>query len=308
MAASKPKRGPTQMQALVTVLYKVASMAKNLQFKPHATFGIAKNLVMQASVDQHMAKALLAFAALIVFTGGRLRIKNGHASLFMPMWIYDVCAQTNFVTNWMTGAVTLFCNVLPLQSAPDWNTDTGLSPGAIATSPAALGPKELDALKQSILDDKSGFLKECHIIQLFDALKAARPEDLTGKAFRGRILMSGRCLDVVNLGVQLMRVVGLKWGKRYRTQYVGDPLCMTWLNRFHFPQPGWGNVGMHGVTYRGRPCATMAYDHQPWHDMFAVLDDGAVSGRMKLLGVWCHRHKSGGWFTLTELPDVDVTL
>jgi len=302
------KRPPSQMQVLVAVLYKIASMAKNLQFKPHATFGIAKNLAMQARGDQHMARALLAFATLFVCTGGRLRLKNGHAILFMPMWIYDVCAQTNFVTNWMIGAATFCLNVLPFQTAPDWNTDEGLSPETIAASPEALRPMELGALKQSILDDKNGFLKEHHIIQLFDSLKAARPDDLTGKAFRGRIIMSGRCLDVVNLGIQLMRIVGLKWGKRYRTQYVGDPLCVTWLNRFHFPQPGWGNVGMHAVNYRGRPCATMAYDHQPWHDMFAVLDDGVESGRMKFLGLWCHRQKSGGWFTLTELPDVDVTL
>merc|ERR1719262_1790026 len=65
---------------------------------------------------------------------------------------------------------------------------------------------------------------------------------------------------------------------------------------------------MHGIEYRGRMHATMAYDHQPWHDMFAVLDDGATSGRMKFLGLWCHRQKCGGWFTLTELKDVDVTL
>jgi len=307
---SVAKRSPAriQMQALVTVLYKIASMAKNLGSRPHATFGIAKKLLTQATVDQHMARALLAFVTLFACTGGRLRLKNGHAILFMPMWIYDVCAKMDFVTNWMVGAATFCFNALPFQTAPNWNTDKGLSPEAIATSPEALGPAELDALKQSILDDKSGFMKERHIIQLFDSLDAARPEDLIGKAFRGRILMSGRTLDVVNLGIQLMRIVGLKWGKRYRTQYVGDPLCVTWLNRFHFPQPTWGNVGMHGVVYRGRPCATMAYDHQPWHDMFAVLDDGVVSGRMKFLGLWCHRQKSGGWFTLTEMPDVDVTL
>lgn len=132
---------------------------------------------------------------------------------------------------------------------------------------------------------------------------------LRGKAFRGRILMCGRSLDLINLAlIQPARLAGFKWGKRYRTQYVGDPLCFTWLERFHFPSPQWGNVGMHSVEWRGRPCATMAYDHNPWHDMFAVLDDGAISGRMKFLGIWCHRQKSGGWFTLTELKDVDVTL
>jgi len=65
---------------------------------------------------------------------------------------------------------------------------------------------------------------------------------------------------------------------------------------------------MHGIEYRGRMHATMAYDHQPWHDMFVVLDDGAESGKLKFLGLWCHRQKSGGWFTLTESPDIDVTI
>jgi len=106
--------------------------------------------------------------------------------------------------------------------------------------------------------------------------------------------------------IQPVRLLGLKWGKRYLTPYVGDPLCCTFLDRLHIPQPLWGNVGMHSISYRGRSFATMAYDHQPWHDYFAVLDDGAESGQLQLLGLWCHREKCGGWFTLTQLPDVDV--
>jgi len=155
----------------------------------------------------------------------------------------------------------------------------------------------------------TGLLKERNLMQLFDSLPPAQPEMLRGKAFRGRILMCGRFLDLINLClIQPIRLAGIKWGKRYRTQYVGDPLCFTWLERLHFPSPTWGNVGMHSVDYRGRPHATMAYDHQPWMDMFAVLDDGATSGRLKFLGLWCHRQKCGGWFTLTELKGVDVTL
>lgn len=179
----------------------------------------------------------------------------------------------------------------------------------IADSPDKLDEKQLNALRCSIADDTSGWLKEKHIIQLFDSLKPADPVDLCGNAFRGRILRCGRFLDIVDLClIQPGRLLGFKWGKRYRTQYVGDPLVYTFLNRFHFPQPMWGNVGMHTVNYRGRAHATMAYDHNPWLDMFAVLDDGSSSGRKKFLGIWCHRQKSGGWFTLTEVKGIDVSM
>lgn len=262
-----------------------------------------------ASQNQAMAKAVLAAIALFVGLGGRLRLSNGHASVFMPLWIYDMCVKLNFVVNWAIGASTFCLNVLPLQSAPDWNTDPELSPKKLASSPGALDEASLEKMKVAVLEDTSGWMKESHLVQLFDSLEPATPEVLRSKAFRGRILRCGRSLDLVDLFIiQPIRVLGLKWGKRYRTHYVGDPLCFTWLDRLHIPLPAWGNVGMHGVTYRERSCATMAYDHQPWHDMFAVLDDGSLSGRVKVLGLWAHRQKSGGWFTLTELPEIDVTM
>lgn len=277
----------------------------------------------QMKTDPRFMQAFLGAIALFVSTGGRMRLKNGHASVFMPMWIYDLVVKMNFTVNWITGAATFFLNGVPFQKVPDWNTDTSLSPKAVASSPEALDPKALESMKLSIMDEsmsdrawipygevfQAGWTKERNLIQLFDSLPPAKPEMLRGKAFRGRILMCGRFLDIINLGIiQPIRLAGIKWGKRYRTQYVGDPLCFTFLERLHIPSPTWGNVGMHTLDYRGRPHATMAYDHQPWLDMFAVLDDGSTSGRMKFLGLWCHRQKCGGWFTLTELKDVDVTL
>jgi len=290
------KRSPLLIAVILKVLYKIGFVAT----APWQASSIWRSLSKKAQSDQRFAKVFLGFAALFIGTGGRLRLQNGHASIFMPLWIYDVCVKLNFVSNWAIGAATFCLNALPFQTAPDWNTAAALSPTAIAASPEALDTKALELMRQSILEDSSGWLKEANLIQLFDSLPAAQPEVMRGKAFRGRIIRSGRALDLVDLSIiQPLRLLGVKWGKRYRTQYVGDPLCFTWLERLHLPLPAWGNVGMHGVSYRGRPCATMAYDHQPWHDMFAVLDDGAVSGRMKFLGLWCHRQKSGGWFTLS---------
>lgn len=253
--------------------------------------------------------AVVAAGLLLFGTGGKLRIGNGHASVFLPLWFYDVSAKFNFVLNWMIGATTFCLNALPLQTCPDWNTDPSLSPEALTQSQEALDAKELERMKSSILTDSSGWMKEQHLFQLFDSLSPASPHMLRGKAFRGRVLRCGRFLDIADLAVvQPLRMFGVKWGKRYRSHYVGDPLVFSLFGRFHVPIPIWGNVGMHGIEYRGRMHATMAYDHQPWHDMFVVLDDGVESGRMKFLGLWCHRQKSGGWFTLTETSDIDVTI
>lgn len=60
------------------------------------------------------------------------------------------------------------------------------------------------------------------------------------------------------------------------------------------------------MDYRGKTQATMRYCHQPWNDFFRVLDDGAESGSVTLLGVWCTREKNGGWFTLTHDATVET--
>jgi hypothetical protein len=290
------KRSPSLVRAFAQVLKQFGWMATSPWSAP--------------KLSQRMAKAVLAVTiSLFVGLGGRLRLSNGHASVFMPLWVYDMCANLLFGINWAIGATTFCLNALPLQSSPDWNTKPDLSPDKIASSPEALDGAGLEKMKLAILQDKSPWMNERHLVQLFDSLEPAKPETLRGKAYRGRILRCGRFLDLADLFVvQPLRLLGLKWGKRYRAQYVGDPLCVTWLERLHIPLPAWGNVGMHGITYRGRNCATMAYDHQPWHDMFVVLDDGSASGRIKVLGLWTHRQKSGGWFTLTELPEIDVTI
>jgi len=290
-------------------LTSVIVMAVNEIGKATSTPSTLVNFSKTATQDGRAGKAILGFGVLFFGCGGRLRISNGHASLFAPLWMYDISVKTFWWVNWGIGAACYCLNVHPGQTSPDWNVDKNLSVESVRSSPDALDAKSLEDVRLSIVQDKNGQLKERNLIQLFDSLPAANPEDMRGTAFRGRVVRSGRFLDIpALLLIPVVRLFGVQWGKRYRTQYVGDPLCGTFLGRFHFPIPIWGNVGMHGVNYRGVERATMAYDHQPWHDMFALLDDGSISGRKKFLGNWCHRTKCGGWFTLEQLPDIDVSL
>jgi hypothetical protein len=52
------------------------------------------------------------------------------------------------------------------------------------------------------------------------------------------------------------------------------------------------------MVFRNQMMATMRYDAHPWNDYFAVLSDS--DGKLVLLGLWTHREKTGGWFTLTK--------
>lgn len=301
-----------ELQATAGPLLKqLVVMATSWLTKPLRVYSIPRSWIARALTDTFYAKVLAVLPVVWLAGGGRMRLRDGHLILFHPRWLYDATVHFNFLTNWMTGAATFCLNAVPLLQSPDWATDSGLSPKLLAQSPEALPVEKLTALKASVQEPANAFAlpnKEHHVMQLFDSLPAATPDQLLGKAWRGRVIRTGRFLDIADAFLCTpVRLLGLRWGKRYITPYVGDPLCFTFLNRLHIPQPLWGNVGMHSVSYRGRPCATMAYDHQPWHDYFAVLDDGAESGRLQLLGLWCHREKCGGWFTLTQMPDVRVS-
>ena len=72
------------------------------------------------------------------------------------------------------------------------------------------------------------------------------------------------------------------------------------------PFPAWGNVCMQDMRFRGVSNATMHYTHQPWSDYFRVLDDGKESGSRVYLGLWTAHETTGGWFTLTLMPDVET--
>ena len=97
--------------------------------------------------------------------------------------------------------------------------------------------------------------------------------------------------------IRPLSFLGIKWGKRYRTQHQGDPLLFRWMDKVYFPIPIWGNVGMTDIRWREDATATMNYDHQPWKDYFKIISN--EDGKVVLLGVWSHKHIAGGWFTLT---------
>lgn len=125
---------------------------------------------------------------------------------------------------------------------------------------------------------------------------------MIGHTYHGRILRTDRSvLDAAHwLLVTPLSKLGFGWGKRYFTRHVGDPLVVNWKRRYYFPLPAWGNVSMVNMDFRLQETATMRYDMQPWNDYFAVLAPNVF------LGLWTHREKCGGWFTLTLDPSLDL--
>lgn len=230
------------------------------------------------------------------------RSKNGQWILFLPLVVYNLCALFFCILNYLINNV---CYV-QFNGAPEWD-----SPNAQKIEPQA-SKDRLTSLRSQLLDVSlrhacENTYDEAELVQLFDTLKPAEREELTGKTFRGQIVRSGCFLDVVDRTlVWALAILGFAWNKRYRTQHVGDPLLLSWNERLFFPMPIWGNVGMTSIMFRGKHQATMNYDHQPWQDHFRVLDDGKQTGRVVYLGLWTAREKCGGWFTLTVREDVET--
>jgi hypothetical protein len=142
------------------------------------------------------------------------------------------------------------------------------------------------------------------VVRLFDSLPAIASADMLDKTWNGKIVRTnGSVLDLAEwIFVRPLAALGINWGKRYRTQHVGDPLLFRWANKVYFPVPLWGNVANVNISWRGVNTATMNYDHQPWRDFFRVLSQPtpqSPDAPTVLLGVWTHKDRAGGWFTLT---------
>lgn len=184
--------------------------------------------------------------------------------------------------------------------AKHWDEDETVSREVLEGS---ISEERLSALRISLLSDSLKLYQEREIVALFDSLPAPEPDELIGHTFTGRIVRSGCFLDVVDMVlVRPLMKLGLQWGKRYRSKYIGDPLLVSWGKRVFVPLPIWGNVGMTSILWRGSHVATMNYDHQPWKDYFKLLSDPEDQLRV-YLGVWTARELSGGWFILTIDPD-----
>jgi hypothetical protein len=222
--------------------------------------------------------------------------------LFLPLAVYHFCALFFFVLNYVINNVCY----MQFNGAPEWDSPSTKKLELKASS------NRLASLRSQLLDLSSRHscertFDEAELVQLFDTLKPAECNELIGKTFRGQIIRCGCFLDLVDRTLlRGLTALGFAWNKRYRTQHVGDPLLMSWNERFFFPLPIWGNVGMTSIAFRGKHQATMNYDHQPWQDYFRVLDDGQETGNVVYLGLWTAREKCGGWFTLTLRKNVET--
>lgn len=223
-----------------------------------------------------------------------MRVKNRRAVLFYPPIAYDATQFLMFPLNY---AISALCYLQPKKSV--WNEE------GFHEQPIQGSGKSLEQVKAEILRQDDVAHNEEDLVRLYDELPAVNAQtDLVGNTWNGRILRTNASvLDVAEwLIIRPLSKVGVKWGKRYRTSDMGDPLLMRWREKIYFPIPMWGNVGMTDIKWRGVSTATMNYDHQPWKDYFKLLSD--ENGKVVLLGVWTHKHIAGGWFTLTLDPDV----
>lgn len=227
-----------------------------------------------------------------------LRGKDSRAVVFLPQLVYDLLAYLCFPLNYL---INLICYFQP--NARLWDDDSSVGPQALEQS---VSKERLAELQTALQSDSLEVYSEREIVALYDSLPAAKPEDLIGHTFTGRIVRAGCFLDVVDMVlVRPLMKLGLAWGKRYRTKHTGDPLLVSWNQKVFFPVPVWGNVGMTSILWRGDYAACMNYDHQPWKDYFKVLS--APEDPVKVfLGVWTARELSGGWFVLTTDPATPV--
>ena len=225
-----------------------------------------------------------------------LSLDNNRAVVFLPPVVYDFVQLALFPLNYLIGGL---CHLQPGESV--WNE------GYNKTKALKGSGKALEQIANEILEHQDVAYSEEDLVRLYDSLPAVAAEtDLVGRAWKGKILRTNASvLDVAEwLLIRPLSLLGLNWGKRYRTENIGDPLLINWNEMVYVPVPAWGNVGMIDIKWRGTSTATMNYDHQPWKDYFKLLSD--KDGKIVLLGVWTHKHIAGGWFTLTLDEEVST--
>jgi len=242
---------------------------------------------------------LLAFLALWFSTGGRIVVNDGRVVVYAPDWFYKLMCLVFWPTNWIITFVTSRALILK-QNKPDWPLDPALTPAKLR----AATPEQLATIKATLRLRTRDKFDENQLMQLFDSLPGPRAEDMLCN-FRGKVVHTGSLLDVVDDTLGRLDLLGLGWGKRYRSQFIGDPLVFNFWDRIFVPVPVWGNVGLPEIQYRGKVNATMVYDYQPWQDHFRVLSDGSDGGKRMILGLWASHEKIGGWFTLEALGICD---
>jgi len=228
-------------------------------------------------------------------------VRKGRVVFYFPQWMYKlstfVCWPANTLITYIAARLPP-----PLSSwnGPDWPLNPHFAPGKFGS----LTAQQLLDLKARIRKGTRERFEERDVMQLFDMLPPAVNSDMLCN-WRGRVVHTGSFLDLVDNTLGLLQFLGLAWGKRYRSTYMGDPLYLNFWNRVFIPVTMWGNVSLPMIEYRNKVNACMVYDHQPWFDHFRVLDDGTDSGKKMLLGIWSSHEKSGGWFTLEQMSSLD---
>lgn len=219
----------------------------------------------------------------------KLATNNGRTVTFLDPMTYDLMQFAFFPVNM---AINTLCYLQPKKA--EWN-EAGFEKQDVSGT-----GESLESVTQSILGQADIAYNEEDLVRLYDSLPAVGAQkDLIGRTWRGKILRTNNSvLDLAEWAIiRPLSLLGITWGKRYRTADVGDPLLFNWQEKVYAPVPIWGNVGMTDIRWRGVPTATMNYDHQPWKDYFKLLSD--KNGEIVLLGIWTHKQISGGWFALT---------
>lgn len=228
---------------------------------------------------------------------GSICYASGHFAIYLPQFLYDMAVFIFFPLNYLITCIATY-----IIGSADYTLNPHVGVGShVLGKPNS---EELAALKQHIMEKNTKPLTNHQLMSLFDTLPIASTMEMFGY-WNGTIVRSHSLLDLADMTLCQLKYLGFAWGKRYRSPYIGDPLMVSWMNMFHIPIIIWGNVQLNDIEYRGKVNATMVYDHQPWQDYFRILDDGSVSGKVTILGIWASRQKIGGWFTLTS--DVETT-
>jgi len=238
---------------------------------------------------------IAAFNVFWFVSGGSVAVSGWKLVLYFPQWFYQVVTFFFSPINWI---ISFLAARVPFykRRLPDYDLNPHLSPRNLL---ASISKEQIEEVSEKIRTGSKDYLDERVVMSLFDSLPPISNEDML-KNWSGNIVRTGSLLDLVDVLLKPVWALGLRWGKRYRSPHIGDPLLFNLWNTFYFPVPVWGNVSIPNIAYRGKVTATMVYDHWPWMDYFRVLEEGGRGEKKMLLGVWTAHEKIGGWFTLTE--------
>lgn len=270
----------------------------------HNPFGLVKDFITNNyNFNNDKNKYILYIGLFILLKRNGLNMKMnskiGTLVFFFPKFLYSYIAifylyGFNFILNFLVEYQNL---LYPKNKLIKWDHDENYTVDKLKNRKSK---DELETIKQQILNREVITFDEVDLYQLFDTLEPAKNSYVVGKTYRGSIVRSNCYLDIVDvILVKPLEALGFNWGKRYRNDYTGDPLLLSYNQKAWAPIPAWGNVSVREINYREQVQSTMVYDHQPWMDYFRHLGT-TPDGQHMMLGLWSSHALNGGFFTLTE--------